>query len=151
MANEDRNQGGRPKNVNERQLEEALAPLLARLEAVEAGGSSKEGQPLSRGHFFLHLMTGMCIHRGEAAFNSQFLDTVRNNADDFYEVYAQIVTGSHRKQSTTRTLLDDAQRRLEVIERERADMAARLAEMEAESRALRAGAQIPEEKSKDGT
>jgi hypothetical protein len=139
--------GGRPKNVNERELEEQLLPILDRIAALEGGGKVEGGAnvPLSRGHFFMHLMAGMCIHRGEAAFNPQFLDTVRNNADDFYEAYCQVVKGTHQVESTTRQLLDDTQERLRVIAREKQDLADRMAEMEQERAALVAGSALEEE------
>ncbi|MFQ5503360.1 MAG: hypothetical protein ACE5F1_01025 [Planctomycetota bacterium] len=139
MVNEQKNQGGRPKNINERVLAEALEPIVGRIASLEGGGGTQAGSnvPLSRGHFFLHLMAGMCIHRGEAAFNPQFLDTVRNNADDFYEAYCQIVQGDHAVESTTKQLLDDTQARLAVIQRERQDLADRMREMEAEANILR--------------
>ena len=89
-------------------------------------------------------MTGMCIHRGEAAFNPHFLDTIRNNADDFYEAYCQIVAESHEVQSTTKQLLDDAQERLRVISREKQDLADRIAEMDAEQAALLADTGLEE-------
>lgn len=154
MGNEQKNQGGRPKNVNERMLAEALEPIVGRLASLEGGGDTQAGAnlPLSRGHFFLHLMTGMCIHRGEAAFNPQFLDTVRNNADDFYEAYCQIVTGDHEVESTTKQLLDDTQARLAVIEQEKQDLADRMQEMEVEAAALRGaagGANEPEDAPED--
>lgn len=137
MTNDPKNPGGRPKNVNERQLEEALAPLLSRLAAIEGGGADVGANvPLSRGHFFMHLLAGMCIHRGEAAFNPQFLDTVRNNADDFYEAYCQVVKGTHEVQSTTRQLLDETQARLRAIQREKQDLADRIQEMDTERMAL---------------
>jgi hypothetical protein len=139
--------GGRPKNVNERQLEEALAPILDRLNLIEAGQMpdgepTTEGvaAPLSRGHFFMHLLAGMCIHRGEAAFNPQFLDTVRNNADDFYEAYCQITRGTHEVQQTTRQILAETEARLSLLDREKQDLKDRLAEMEEEQRILTAQA-----------
>jgi len=130
---------GRPPNVNKRELTDALQPILSRMAALEnPAAEDSAGQPLPRGVFFLHLMAGMCIHRGEAAFNPQFLDTVRNNADDFYEAYCQISTGDFEVQSTTRQLLDDAQQRLDVVNKEKEDLAARARELEEEALTLRA-------------
>jgi len=141
---EAKNSGGRPKNVNERELDYALTPLMKRIEAMEAGGKAPKGAnvPLSRGHFFMHLMAGMCIHRGEAAFNAQFLDTIRNNADDFYEAYCQVTLGEHEVESTTRQLLDDTQERLRVLSREKQDLNDRILEMDREKADLVQGTDL---------
>jgi len=119
-------------------LEEALEPIREALAEGREPTSIVLGAegPLTRGQFFMHLMTGLCIHRGEAAFNEQFLATVRNNADDFYEAYSQISRGTHSVETTTRQLLEDAQQRLRAVEHEKQTLADRARELEDERVAL---------------
>lgn len=145
----EKNSGGRPRNVNERELDEALAPIIARLARIEdlgpAPSPGEDNRPVGRGWFFLHLFTGMTIHRGEAAFNPVFLETVQNNADDFYETYVNIVKGTHQVQKTTRAMLDEAQQRLAAVDREKEDLRDRLRELEREAMALTQGSDEGEE------
>lgn len=138
MPNE-ANKGGRPKNVNEKMLEDALAPILAKLASVEGLGGVVGGEgPVPRGLFFLHLMTGMTIHMGPVAFSGELLETMKRNADDFYEAYCQITQASY-EQPTARQHLAEEQERRKAVEQELDVLRERIGELESEQAALAGG------------
>ena len=130
------NKGGRPRNVNEKDLSEAVESLRHEIRdaisGLPSGSVVGARQPLGRGLFFLHLMTSMAAQMGQAAFNPMFLDSLRNNADDFYEAYIQVAQGTQKVESTTVQLLAEQQARRADIERERDELLARVRELEAE-------------------
>lgn len=86
-------------------------------------------EPVTRGQFFLHLMTGLSIHFGFQAFSSDMLESIKNNADNFYETYCQIV----RRTYETATERERAEREI----KKRVEAEARLADAEDQITRLR--------------
>lgn len=106
---------GRPKNVNEKMLADALDPILRAIdiltEKVEAKAPGTNGV-LSRAEFLGRMQVAMAAQKGEIAFSERFVRSMSNQADSMYEGYLKVVHGGG---PTNKEKLDAAQAELEAI------------------------------------
>ena len=116
---------GRPKNVNQKMLDEALAPIYEALAALSEEAIKKNGHSdgiMSRAEYLGRMQTAIAAHRGEIAITPRFVNSMANQADTMYEGYLKICQGGG---ATNHELLTQAQDEIQKLKSQLSNASAR--------------------------